>query len=152
VDCYVTTNAYPFDNTSTNVSVVMNDYGPGFCSGASGPGSDKNGRVNTAAYPPLGTSAIQICKDLGDGWYLPAYEELQNMSNGQDVRPLNGRYGANLLATPNGGYWSSTEAKGNGGRAVVDYDDWHGIRVYSEGGFNRIGRDWASWCRCAWRN
>jgi hypothetical protein len=48
VNCFVTANAYPFENT-TNTTVPWSGAGTYFFAGASGPGSDKNGRANTAA-------------------------------------------------------------------------------------------------------
>jgi hypothetical protein len=155
VDCYVTTNAYPFDNTATNTAVGWSGNGDTYYSGASGSGSDKNGRANTAAIPSIGTSAVQICKNLGTGWYLPAYEELVNMSAGSYLL-LNGRSGANLLATPNNYYWSSTECYNNGGRnsnnntagkpyaVVVRYDGYLTCTYGTKSGYNYV--------RCAWRN
>jgi hypothetical protein len=150
VNCYVTTNAYPFDNNSTNTSVVWSGNGTNYYSGAR---SDRNGRANTAVISSTGTSAVQICKDLGEGWYLPAYEELLNMSTGALNSPLNGKSGANLLAS-GGHHWSSTELYNNGGR--YDFSDTYYqsyanmIRYDGElnGGLKTFPRN----VRCAWRN
>jgi hypothetical protein len=108
VDCHVTTYAYPFDNNTTNTKVVWSGYDETYYEGAR---SDRNGRANTAAISSRGISAVQLCKDLGPGWYLPAYEELVNMSWGIGFigPPLNDQLGVNLLNPPEGYYWSSTE-------------------------------------------
>jgi hypothetical protein len=153
VDCYVTTNAYPFNNTSTNTSVVWSGNNYTFYSGASGSGSDKNGRVNTAAISSSTTTvnAVQICKNLGTGWYLPAYEELVNMSTGTGETPLNNRTGAGILTVDD--IWSSTEFYANGGRTsfwetngkpyvLGKKKDGANALLYKGGGF---------YVHCAWR-
>jgi hypothetical protein len=119
VNCHVTTNAYPFDNTSTNIYVVWSGNGATFYSGASGSGSDKNGRANTAVISSstITVNAVQVCEDLGTGWYLPAYEELVNMSKANSSStypPLNGLSGAGILMGT--WHWSSTEYYDNSGR------------------------------------
>jgi hypothetical protein len=110
VDCLVTSYPYPFNNSSPN-RVSWTAIGDVYFPDASGPGSDKNGRANTAAISgsTVYLNAVQICKDLGTGWYLPAYEELVNMSAGThaDFPPLNGLQGANILT--NYTIWSSSE-------------------------------------------
>jgi hypothetical protein len=153
VDCYVTTNAYPFASTVTNTSVVWSGNGARFYSGASGSGSDKNGRVNTAAISSSTTTvnAVQICKDLGTGWYLPAYEELNAMSTSTYHLPLNDRLGALILTE--GCCWSSTEFAYNYGR----YSDYStNGQSYAEG--MRGDGEWcfghktsANLVHCAWR-
>jgi hypothetical protein len=153
VDCYVTMNAYPFDNNTTNTAVVWSGNGSAFCSGASGPGSDKNGRANTASIRSTGISAVQLCKDLGVGWYLPAYEELYAMSSGAARTSSNNRVGANVLALPRGYFWSSTEYYDNKGSYL---DISHGDGVYARivdhtgllGFWSKTGRRYV---RCAWR-
>jgi uncharacterized protein (TIGR02145 family) len=110
VDCYVTTNAYTFDNSSSSTTVSWLGGKTTYYSGAR---SDKDGRANTDAITgSTGTSAAPICQDLGTGWYLPAYEELVNMSDGANssYSPMNGLGGAHLLRGKNAQYWSSTEA------------------------------------------
>jgi hypothetical protein len=154
VDCYVTTNAYPFDNNSTTITVNWMGGNTTYYSGAA---SDKDGRTNTAAITgSAGTSAVQLCKNLGCGWYLPAYEELQNMSARQheSYPSLNGFSGANLLATPTGYYWSSTEWYRNGGRYNTT-DEGHKLNVpivNTNGHISNVGKGNASYyVRCAWR-
>jgi hypothetical protein len=81
VDCKITTSVYPFNSNTINTRVqwIGNDQETHF----SGARSDRNGRANTNAITASSTySAMQICKNLGSGWYLPAYEELLNMSQG----------------------------------------------------------------------
>jgi hypothetical protein len=152
VDCYVTTNAYPFGNTS-NTGVVWSGNGSTFYSGASGSGSDKNGRVNTAAISSTGTTAVQLCKNLGTGWYLPAYEELHAMSSGAANASSNNRAGAGILK--DNWHWSSTELYNNGGRASYN-DPGYGYRAViwhangSGGTGDKAGN--AYLVRCAWRN
>jgi hypothetical protein len=124
VDCCVTSHIYPFDGTPYIVQrwSALNDAT--FYSGASGPGSDKNGRANTAAISSTYYySAVQICKNLGTGWYLPAYEELVNMGRGIGISPLNNRPAFNMLG-PNDDCWSSTETYGNGGRFSIDSEEY----------------------------
>jgi hypothetical protein len=123
----------------------------------SGASSDRNGRANTAAITgSTGTSAVQLCKNLGCGWYLPAYEELQNMSARQhEAYPsLNGLPGANLLATPTNYYWSSTEWYDNGGRYNTT-DEGNKLNVpivNTNGHMSNVGKGGASYyVRCAWR-
>ncbi|MDR1116580.1 MAG: DUF4988 domain-containing protein [Tannerella sp.] len=64
VDCYVTTYAYPFDNNTTSNYVQWSGNGTDHYDGAR---SDKDGRANTAVISSQGTSAVQLCKDLGTG-------------------------------------------------------------------------------------
>jgi hypothetical protein len=157
VDCYVTTNAYPFDNTSINTPVVWSGNSTTFYSGASGLHSDKNGRVNTDAISSTSTaeSAVGVCKALGTGWYLPAYEELYAMSSGAANAASNNRAGANLLAMPSGYYWSSTEHYNNGGRdsnSDTSYQS-NAVLVYTNGGLSGNFKSGAYYyVRCAWRN
>jgi hypothetical protein len=149
VNCYVTTNAYPFDNTSTNTNVGWSGNGTNYYSDAR---SDRNGRANTAAISSTGTSAVQICKNLGTGWYLPAYEELVNMSSAEYDSPLNGKSGANLLV-PGAYYWSSTEYYDNGGRfSYSDTSDQnYTITVSSKGSLSNYLKNYNGLLRCAWR-
>jgi hypothetical protein len=155
VDCYVTTNAYPFNNNSTNTTVVWSGNSTTYYSGASGSGSDKNGRANTAAISSKGTSAVQICKDLGAGWYLPAYEELVNMGIKTHPSLANGRSGAGILTLGDGQHWSSTEVYNNGGRYGYDYTSFqpYAIVVYNDGDlfYNIKSASNATYVRCAWR-
>jgi hypothetical protein len=124
VDCYVTTNAYPFDDNTTTTGVPWDGIADWSAwTDPQGATSDKDGRANTAAIEARGQSAVQICKDLGPGWYLPAYEEMINLSGNTCAwcySPLNGRAGANLLYIDNRTemefIWSSTVYKGVEGR------------------------------------
>jgi hypothetical protein len=109
VDCYVTTNVYPFDNNTTNTAVVWSGNGNTFYAGASGSEAKKNGRANTAAIVSQGTSAVQICKNLGNGWYLPAAMELYAMGCNNPSTSSNNLTGACLSQT--GENWSSTESR-----------------------------------------
>jgi hypothetical protein len=149
VDCYVTTNAYPFDNDTTNTYVVWSGTGDTYYDGAR---SDRDGRANTAAISSTGKSAVQLCKDLGTGWYLPAYEELVNMSTGYETSPLNGLSGADILKGNTWDVWSSTELAENGGRESYwgEFAMTYAVTVNSYGtrtGAKRTGYD----VRCAWR-
>jgi hypothetical protein len=153
----VTEHAYPFDNGSNNTSVVWSGNGNTYYSGASGSYtsySDKDGRVNTAAIASTGTSAVELCKNLGTGWYLPAYEELVNMSTGWSNAPLNGvgkNNGANLLGTPGGYYWSSSESYNNYGR-YSGSDMNEALRVDQIGNMGTNTKTSTRLVRCAWRN
>jgi hypothetical protein len=149
VDCYVTTNPYPFQ--TTGVSTVGWSGNTTFYSNASGPGSDKNGRANTAAIASTGTSAVQLCKDLGIGWYLPAYEELYAMSNGAALASSNNRQGAGILTVSQ--HWSSTEVYGNGGRHSSDATTSQGyaVVVNQAGSLSSDSKAVARYVRCAWR-
>jgi hypothetical protein len=150
-DCYVTTNAYPFDDNTTNTKVEWSGNGKAHYSGAR---SDKNGRANTAAISSQGGSAVQICKDLGANWYLPAYEELENMSAGSNSSypPLNSRAGAGILT--NAYYWSSTELYDNGGRRSANDQSVYydlAVIVYTNGTLEGYGKTTGYNVRCAWR-
>jgi hypothetical protein len=146
VNCFVTTNAYPFENTTTT-TVPWSGAGTVFFADAS---SDRNGRDNTADIASTGTSAVQLCKDLGMGWYLPAYEELVNMSRGVSYSPLNGLSGAGVLT---GSYhWSSTEYYENGGRytsAVTSFQQ-RAVQVYPDGDMSNALKTNNYSIRCAW--
>jgi hypothetical protein len=122
VDCHVTTHVYPFNTAFTNTSVTWAGGSTYYYTGAK---SDRNGRANTAAITgSTPGSAVQICKDLGTGWYLPAYEELYNMCNTSwrdALAPLNGLEGADLLDKPGiGFYWASSEWYENRGRCSIN--------------------------------
>jgi hypothetical protein len=153
VNCCVTANSHPFESPTTT-PVQWSGAGTDFFAGASGSGSDRNGRANTAAISSTGTSAVQLCKDLGEGWYLPAYEELTNMSAAASTYTLNGLPGADLLPNPSSGhYWSSTEHYGNGGRSTQTHTGYkiNAVRVTYRGGFQPDGKTSANTVRCAWR-
>jgi hypothetical protein len=120
VDGYVSER---FGDGSTSETSVSLYGGPkDYVAGAT---SSVDGRANTAAMIAaniaLEGSAIKICESLGEGWYLPAYEELFNISSFQFenwwavTSLLNGRSGAGLLEG-NDFFWSSTEYYNNGGR------------------------------------
>jgi hypothetical protein len=148
MDCCATTNAYPFDNNTTNTVVVWSGNGNTFYSGASGTYthySDRDGRVNTANIPSstITVNAVQICKDLGAGWYLPAYEELVKMS------------AASLLDKPDSYYWSSTECYRNGGRYSHSNTDYQAAAVlvpYYGYLYNNFKSRADYYVHCAWRN
>jgi hypothetical protein len=163
VDCYVTTNAYPFDDNSSNTKVqwIGNDNTT-FFDGASGPGSDKNGRANFSAITAspsdyTANSAVGVCKALGDGWYLPAYEELYAMSAGSADSRSNNLNGARILV--NSGYhWSSSECYGNGGRHTCGTccysspgPDVYAVTRSSAGFSNQSKKQEALTVHCAWR-
>jgi hypothetical protein len=153
VNCYVTTNAYPFNSSSDNTPVEWSGNGDTYYSDAR---SDRDGRANTAAIASTGTSAVQICKDLGTGWYLPAYEELVNMGDGSysHFLPLNGRP-ANLLSTPNDYHWSSTEDYDNGGRRTTTSTtavQAAAVMVSYIGDLDYDHKTSTRYVRCAWRN
>jgi hypothetical protein len=156
VNCHVTINAYPFGNNLPNTRVVWSGNGITYYEGASGTYthySDRDGRMNTAniSSSTVTVNAVQICKDFGDGWYLPAYEELVNMSKGTGNEPLNDCSGAQLLDTPNGEYWSSTEKYNNGGRSSSSNtsDQNLGIRVNSVGTIYTFNKTSTGYVRCA---
>jgi hypothetical protein len=152
VDCQVTTKSV------APTSVVWSGNGNTFYSGASGVDADKNGRVNTAAIDASTTTlnAVQLCKNLGEGWYLPAYEELVNMSKGEGIYsgikfpPLNGRPGAYLLPT-NTVFWSSTELIGTPGR-FAGAATGTAVVVDDSGGINATAKTQYRLVVCAWRN
>jgi hypothetical protein len=152
VDCSVTTNAYPFGNASSFTAVEWSGNGTYYYSGT----SDKNGRANAAVISSSTTTvnAVQLCKNLGSGWYLPAYEELLCITGGANpnYRPLNDLPGANLIPTEYSQYhWSSTEYNGNGGR--YSSTNYMSSAVLSEGkGFlSYINKTALYSARCVWR-
>jgi hypothetical protein len=119
-NCYVTSNSYPFDDAVTNTRVLWHNGGYNVYYR-----SPENGRLNTINIPSLPGHAVQICKDLGEGWYLPAYEELINMSDftkGSYLAPANGRDGAGILVDDTYSIWSSTQHYNNGGRLTSNAD------------------------------
>jgi hypothetical protein len=81
--------------------------------------SDRDGATNTAAISnPSSNSAVYKCTSHGQGWYLPAIEELVCMADSLSYvpsPPLNGRPPAGLF-NDNSNYWSSTEWYGSAGR------------------------------------
>jgi hypothetical protein len=164
VDGYVTTNDYPFDEAGNFTGVSwngLNEWGAWIY--YEGAVSDRDGRANTAAIESAGESAIQICKNLGEGWYLPAYEELYNISAGNAAwaaglasqPPSNGRSGKNLLTTAGEEfYWSSTEFKDHTGRyAITSLSDPEARAIYVNHAGDMVG-DWKTGncpIRCVWR-
>jgi hypothetical protein len=156
VDCSITTYAYPFDSDVTNTTVIWSAATPipstTYFPGAT---SDRNGRANTAAIASTTNTvnAVQLCKDLGPGWYLPAYEELVNMSAGDLNSPLNGRSGADLLYVLSGIYWSSTEWYNNGGRhnndSNITMSRTFAVRIRSDGGMYAAAKNDNMLVQCA---
>jgi hypothetical protein len=154
VDCHVTTNAYSFDDAFTNTGVqwIGNDNRTYF----DGARSDKNGRANFTAITSssvtiAATSAVGLCKALGDGWYLPAYEELYNMRTGTATAYGNQRAGGNVLTDYY--HWSSTEYYNNGGRENNPAGQKDGVVVVNYNG--TLGWNFKDrlyfYVRCAWR-
>jgi hypothetical protein len=119
VDGYVSER---FGEAGTPSAITLYGGPMDYVAGATSP---VDGRANTAAMIAaniaLEGSAIKICQSLGEGWYLPACEELFNISAFQPeswwaiTELLNGRSGAGLLYG-NDYFWSSTEFYNNGGR------------------------------------
>jgi hypothetical protein len=147
VDCYVTTDA-----VSTSAQWIGNSNQTYF-GGASGTGSDKNGRENfnaitASASNYTSSSAVGLCKALGDGWYLPAYEELFAMTSAGPAVASNNRQGASILSAT---AWSSTENSGNNGRYGSSAPE-AAVLVTSAGGLtaNYKAANASVWC--AWRN
>jgi hypothetical protein len=95
---------------------------------------------------------VQICKNLGTGWYLPAYEELYAMSAGAANAASNNRAGANLLATPDVYYWSSTELYNNGGRIGSSTYQYFAVLVSPNGNMTGDYKTSNFYLRCAWRD
>jgi hypothetical protein len=91
-DCYVSGTVAYDDHWSGNALT----YYPGAV-------SSKNGRANAEAIASSTTTAnaVQTCKNLGAGWYLPAYAELSAMAYAFEIGPHN--------------HWSSTEWYNNDG-------------------------------------
>jgi hypothetical protein len=154
MDCYVTTHAYPFVTSAGAIGASWIGGGLNYVSIANSP---RDGRANTYYIKNNGltstSGAVGICLSLGTGWYLPAYEELINMSAGTATSfpPLNGRSGANLLATPNAPYWSSTEYYNNGGRrSGSDHQD-SAVAVDPSGLPFYNGKTDGDRIRCVWR-
>jgi hypothetical protein len=154
VDCHVTTNAFPFNTDLTNTTIQWSST----TTYNQGARSDMDGRANSNAVPAPtypGTYAVQLCKDLGEGWYLPAYEELINMSTGRLYSPLNGMSGTGLLnSPPNSYYWSSTEAYMNHGRysRTEAQNQYTIVIVYSDANMSHINKANKEYVRCVWRD
>jgi hypothetical protein len=143
VDCYVS----PLMNGKKTWIGGGSDY-------VDGARSDRNGKANTAAIiaavGAAGDGAVQSCHNLGCGWFLPAYEELINMSYATNT-PLNGLPGAKLLSEPGDSHWSSTELYNNGGR-VSGSSQSAAVMVYMFGATQTSSKADAHPVRCAWRN
>jgi hypothetical protein len=147
VDCYVTTNA-------VSNSAQWSGYTKYYPSSR----SDKNGRVyfeviiaDTANY--TNNSAVGLCKALGTGWYLPAYEELYAMSSGEANSASNDREGAGILE-PDESYWSMTQYYGNGGRynRGIYEDHWRAVTVSGNGTLAAHEKLLLKATVCAWRD
>jgi hypothetical protein len=149
-DCCVTTDALSSNTQWIGGTSIV--YFPGAT-------SDRNGRANFEAITSStvtieAASAVGLCNALGTGWYLPAYEELVNMSPGNNTSypPLNGRAGADLFRTSI--HWSSTEYVGNGGRRTTDREAYMNsiVAVWSSGSVNVYPKTGGYTVRCAWRD
>jgi hypothetical protein len=140
VDGRVTTKNYPFDDATVETDVHWAGVDSWQNWTQQNANSDRDGRANTAKINALPGSAVQICKDLGEGWYLPAYEEMYNLSTASPTwgglmgkSPLNERAAAGLIVAPvverrDGDnviqpasilYWSSTEFGEQEGERLV---------------------------------
>jgi hypothetical protein len=88
VDCIVTTNAYPFNSSTDNkfVQYTTDDISPPSYT----LNSAFDGKSNSDLYNSSTFTAVQLCKALGAKWYLPAIEELNNMTVVTNRPPLNG--------------------------------------------------------------
>ena len=129
VDAYVTTYAYPFETREPYVGLNLFDYSltadGGFVPVDSA-ASDKDGRANTDSLVAANSQVALECRKLGPNWYLPAFEELINISSGSMNAPLNGKPGLNLLEDIQGVvdfYQSSTlgVTPGSTNRKIVDW-------------------------------
>jgi hypothetical protein len=158
VNGYITSTFYPYDDVSTHTSAKWSGNGDTYYEGAA---SSVNGRANTAAIPSTAGSIVQRCKDLGAGWYLPAYEEYFNMGqatpdNGNPMEnnsPLNGKEGASLVNDPWAVHYSSTEYYNNGGRYTSsDGGDKNKMVLVGPTGSVLPGeKGWDGNARCAWQ-
>jgi hypothetical protein len=152
VDCYVS------GAVSTSAQWIGNSNQTYF-QGASGNGSDKDGRKNFNAITAIASnytanSAVGLCKAVGGGWYLPAYEELYAMSSGSaNSAYSNGRDGAKILTS--GYHWSSAEYYSATTRGRISSSDT-GYQayavVYYTGGLLNNYKTGNFYVRCAWRN
>jgi hypothetical protein len=133
-----------------------------------GTDSNKDGRANTAAIlsavTPTDGGIVKICQDLGEGWYVPAYEEMINISEGTNASfpPLNGQSGANLLVSA-GEDWSlsSTEYYLAQGRITTSDQNWTdgwgsttsnaAVRVHKSGSAGGGNKGWGTAGFCVWR-
>jgi hypothetical protein len=146
VDCYVSSVADP--------GMSMWNATLHYYEGASGSGSDKNGKLNTmnvmstAGYEPPTYSPFIKCSSFGPGWFVPAYEELYAMSAGAANIASNNRDGQSLLV---GITWSSTENTGNLGR--FDQPGWEAsaVIVHTSGLLARGRKSMEYRVVCAWR-
>jgi hypothetical protein len=172
VDAYVTTYNYPFEGIDTNEALPWDGIAEwGTWTFNENATSDKDGRGNTAAITFSATTpnAVRACKNLGQGWYLPAYEEMLNLASPLDESAiwnggtLNGLSPAGLLKfvqNPNMDdgvdfwYHSSTENKGAQGRYTPDAGLGESCRVYLnyKGQYLAPGyKTDAMLLRCLWR-
>jgi hypothetical protein len=149
VDCWVTREAYPFgqaEATPVAWSASTAQLHPGAC-------TDKNGRAATNSIITTSPSPLHICKDLGEGWYLPAYEELYAMSAGVAHENSNNKPGRNILKQmahllpEDTKYWTTSQCDCNKGRYTPGW--YVQVMVDVEGGFT--GADPTGYVHCAWR-
>lgn len=172
VDAYVTTYNYPFEGIDTNEGLPWDGIADWdawtFKENAT---SDEDGCGNTAAITSSATTpnAVQACKDLGPGWYLPAYEEMLNLASPLDESAiwnggtLNGLSPAGLLKfvqAPDAAdgtdlwYHSSTENKDAQGRYTPDTGLGESCRVYLNYKSQHLSPGYktsAMLFRCLWR-
>jgi hypothetical protein len=171
VDGYVTATNYPFDDPNTATGLPWrNDPADEWMNWVNQDvKSDKDGRANTAKITSFPGSAVQTCKDLGEGWYLPAYEELYNMTTATSSTPYGGLYGASPLNGLAGAglivyvvenenerrpYWSSTEADNHQGRhtgSQPNYPNGTAITIDDQGLSYCLFKTDAHLFQCVWR-
>ena len=130
VDAYVTTYAYPFETREPYVGLNLFHYSltddGGFVP-VDNAASDKDGRANTDALVAANSEVALECRKLGPNWYLPAFEELINISSGSVNAPLNDKPGLDLLEDISGVvdfYQSSTlgVTSGSTNRTIVSWN------------------------------
>jgi hypothetical protein len=148
VNCYVTTNP-----VSTYTQWIGNDNTTYF----DGARSAKNGRANFTAITSSSVtiaenSAVGLCKSLGAGWYLPAYEELYAMSSTPTASTTsNNRVGAGILTS--GTNRSSTEYELNdghySGKGTGTTYYTHTMNIWSTGAGQGEGKAAYKPVRCA---
>jgi hypothetical protein len=149
VDCYVTTAA------TSSVLWSGRDYQ--YYTTAV---SDKDGKANTVAVMsglgsepiPTAASAFGLCAKLNNssGWFLPAYEELYNMST-HSAATTDGNKLAGAGILKGDWHWASTEFVGNSGR-YSGSNKTLATLVGTNGTLNNVGKTYAGYVRCAWRN
>ena len=156
VNAYVTTYYYPFDGSTTTTKPHLF---AGDTPNVTGATSDKDGRANTAVIDAVAVEGdvVRYCKALGSGWYLPAYEEVINISGGTVNVPLNGQSGLGLLDVTHSDFFhtSTIGADEPTERTNLNWNTWDAqaqVKVAAgDGNMTPAPNGWENGFHCFWQ-